>query len=260
MAKISKKQVLSGPSFSSESLLAWVDSIAKENRRKSEEDEISVTDLKRLKDICTDPLVRIRLKKILKGVTDAEGKAQSFLLSVCRERLWTFQSKIQSTPSLRARELSKIAKAAHALASRVYWNRMGGIIDFGTDHVDFVTKHMNDPKAIFPPHDAAYRFDYEELYGIYDGEPDENNFPSPKLLENLLHSFGDVLQGQAKHLLSGAATLPGTPIRHYIDSLIKLCKTEIGVADALLIKHVAAVVTEQNVSRPSIDYRIKKLS
>ena len=76
----------------------------------------------------------------------------------------------------------------------------------------------------------------------------------------LVASFAEALEGQAKHLLSGAAPLPGTPIRHYIDSLIKLCKTKIGVADALLIKHVAAVVTEQNVSRPSIDYRIKKLS
>ena len=61
MAKISTKQVLSGPSFSSESLLAWVDWIAKENLRKwkenSYEGDIIFFDhdkgVSRLRAICT---------------------------------------------------------------------------------------------------------------------------------------------------------------------------------------------------------------
>ena len=88
MAKISKKQVLSGPSFSNDSLLAWVDSVAKENCRKWVEDQLSDTALKRLKDICNSPLVTDRLPKIkaLKDAVDAEQKARSFLLSACGER------------------------------------------------------------------------------------------------------------------------------------------------------------------------------
>jgi hypothetical protein len=247
MSKISKKKVRSAPSLTQESLSKWVDSVSTNNEFDGE-DGISDEDLTRLKNICTNRLVTIRLIKILKGVTDAERKSQSFLLAACGRFPHVFSSKIQRTPSLRARQLSLIAKAARALARRIFRKTAEGIIEPGTERVEFVTRRLANPKLIFPPDEAFYDDDLQEPVDL------------SRMLHMLIGSFANALDGQAQFLLSGAARGPGTPIRHYIDSLIKLCKAKIGAADALLIKHVVYAVTNRSVTRPAVDYRIERLS
>ena len=264
MAKISKKQVVSGPSFSSESLLAWIDSAAKENCWKFGADNywgdnvFCHEEVSRLRAICTNRLVTIRLIKILKGVDDAERKAQSFLLEACRRAPSKFPSTIQRTPSEQARELSTIAKAARALAWRICCKKSEGIIESGTDHVDFVAKNLNNPKAIFPSEDAAYDTYYENLIGNDNDELVTNIGLSPKYLDILLASFGIILESQAKNI-SRRRRPPTTFLSRYIDSLAKICKAHLGEPDPTLVANIASVVTNGKSTLPMVRARIKKL-
>ena len=131
---------------------------------------------------------------------------------------------------------------------------MKGVIPAGADRIDFVKSRYFNPKVIFPPEEpedsSPYGMDYDE---------DEDGCRYINTKSALLDLFASALDGQTK-FISGLSRVTRTSRNCYIDSLIKLCKTEIGVADAVLIQHVAYVVTGQTFSRPSIDYRIKKLS
>ena len=112
---------------------------------------------------------------------------------------------------------------------------------------------MNSPKL---------QFDYEELYGFYDDEQYEYPYPSPKLLENLLKSFGDILEGQAEYL-SRRLLPPSTPLSRYIDSLVRVCKAQLGKADPTLVANIASVVTNERKEKFTLGMvrnRIKKLS
>ena len=253
MARVSGKKVLSGPSLTRESLLDWVGSLEKK-KPADPEARLSKENLGALQALCNNRPVTIRLIKFLKGVPDAEKKAQSFLLSACREHPPHLPSKVARNPSLRSRKLSQIAKRAHILAAEIQCLTMEGIIPAGTDRIEFLMNHFSDPKLLLPPDEAedgvAYGTDYDE-------DADGSRFLGT--VSVLLESFSDVLEGQAK-FVSTKSYPAQTELNLYIDALATICLTHLGRADPTLVANIASVVAKEKFTLAMVRSRIKKLS
>jgi hypothetical protein len=224
-------------------LTEWI-ALLKNQSALSRKDRLSPEHFERLKKLCSNRPVTIRLAKIVKNAADATQTSKSFLLAVCKES--PPKLTLSATPpSIRQRKLSQIAKAAHKLAMRIQRNSIAGVIPAGTDRLEFLKDHLYDSALILPLEDESAGMDYDD---------DEDGYPNPMMLSNLMDSLAGALNGQAERVYS-LPTHRITSLNSYVDSLAKLSRVHLGRVDRALIVNITYVITGESITQDMVRKR-----
>ncbi len=232
----------------------WMDSLA-QGKRVYPEDSRAMRVVSPLKSLCNSRLVKRGLTKIYNAavknkVVEVEDKTRRFLAGAIMSWLGgdPLGSPDPKDPSIRRRELSKLAKAAHKFADSISPETISLLIPQGFERDWFLKPREYDPRNIFKPDNPE-----DVWWDDYDGGKYET--PLPCSLSRVVYQFACALDAQVKWL-SSQPVHRSTRLNDYVDSLILQCALCFKRVDSAFIATIGCEISGRSISPSMVAKRV----